>query len=230
MLTTLLESGPRRVRPAMQGIFSVAFHLALGVGAIEATKRTVVPEGPRIVDTIVIPIGPEPEPADPAPRAPLTNAPGPVPADPIFVAVPTEPIIGIPPFEPNQAIDPRRFVVGPARAPECLFDCRVPVGDSAAIYREALVDEPAGIVAQPAPVYPPILQAAGIEGRVILEFVVDTLGTVEPLTVRVAEASHPGFERSARESVLGARFTPARIGGGAVRQLVRQGVSFRIGR
>lgn len=84
------------------------------------------------------------------------------------------------------------------------------------------------MLSQPAPAYPPILRAAGIAGRVVVEFVVDTTGMVEPMSLRVVEASNRGFERSAREAALGARFTPARAQGRRVRQLVRQGVSFRI--
>jgi protein TonB len=98
------------------------------------------------------------------------------------------------------------------------------------LFHEDAVDQPAMVVSQPTPEYPAVLKAAQLEGRVVLEFVVDTMGAVEPHSVTVLESTHPGFGRSAVESVLGSRFTPAKIRGAAVRQVVRQGVSFRIER
>jgi TonB family protein len=67
--------------------------------------------------------------------------------------------------------------------------------------------------------------AVGVSGRVVLEFIVDTLGTVEPSIV-VVESSHRAFEQPARESVSLAVFRPARLGSQPVRQLSRQPISF----
>jgi TonB family protein len=68
----------------------------------------------------------------------------------------------------------------------------------------------------------------GVSGRVVVLFVVDTLGTVEPGSLRVLSSTHAAFEAAAREAVLKSRFQPARIRGRPVRQLVQQPLSFHV--
>jgi len=72
-------------------------------------------------------------------------------------------------------------------------------------------------------VYPDSLRRRGISGRVVLEFVVDTLGRVEP-GVRVLETAHPLLVEPAKEMLQGARYRPGRVRGRAVRVLVRMGL------
>lgn len=96
---------------------------------------------------------------------------------------------------------------------------------------ETLADarfEPAELLSQPTPRFPPALLAVGVSGRVVIQFVVDTVGQVEPPSITVLESTHPGFEASARESVAGAVFRPAHLGAYPVRQLTRQPVRFVI--
>ena len=76
------------------------------------------------------------------------------------------------------------------------------------------------------PRFPPVLLAAGVSGRVVVQFVVDTVGAVETLSITVLECTHPGFEAPAREAVAGAVFRPARLGPYPVRQLTKQPVRF----
>lgn len=88
--------------------------------------------------------------------------------------------------------------------------------------------EPFAIVSQPTPAYPPILREAGIEGNVRIQFIVDTLGGVEPASVRIMESSHTAFEEAARRVILGSRFTAAHLGDRPVRQLGQQRIRFVI--
>jgi len=88
------------------------------------------------------------------------------------------------------------------------------------------VDEPVSTVLIPAPRYPPALRAAGIEGEVVVQYVVDTTGLVEPASWSVLRATQDGFREPAREAILAGRFTPARVSGRKVRQLVQQVVRF----
>ena len=76
--------------------------------------------------------------------------------------------------------------------------------------------------------YPAMLQGAGIEGEVLLQYVVDTLGRVEKGSIRAVRRDHALFERSARDAVLQSRFTPAEAGGRRVRQLIEQRFVFEI--
>jgi hypothetical protein len=74
----------------------------------------------------------------------------------------------------------------------------------------------------------PPASLAGRSGSVLLAYVVDTLGRVEPSSVRVIEASHRGFAPSAASSVRSCRLTPGRKDGRAVRTLVQQRVTFDV--
>jgi TonB family protein len=55
-----------------------------------------------------------------------------------------------------------------------------------------------------------------IEGRVVLQWVIDTTGHAAPGSLRVLSSSHQGFEAVAREQVLGSMWRPGRIDGRAV--------------
>jgi protein TonB len=78
--------------------------------------------------------------------------------------------------------------------------------------------------------YPAILQQAGVEGRVLVEFVIDTLGRAERASIRFVSSSHQLFEAPARATVLSCRFRPGRISGRAVRVRVQQPINFTITR
>jgi TonB family protein len=98
-----------------------------------------------------------------------------------------------------------------------------------AIYEATTNDErfaPATVVFQPVPRYPRHLETLALEGRVVVEFVIDTAGQVEPASIRVLESSHPAFEEAARAAIAGSRFQPARLSRHPVRQLTRQSVRF----
>ena len=86
--------------------------------------------------------------------------------------------------------------------------------------------DPAVLLSQPTPEYPAALQAAGVAGTVMVEFVIDTTGRAEPTSVQMVGSSHPAFEDAARAAVLGARFRPARLSGHPVRQITRQRIRF----
>jgi TonB family protein len=78
------------------------------------------------------------------------------------------------------------------------------------------------------PVHPQILREAGIEGRVLVGFVVDTTGAVEPSTVRVLSSSHKLFEAPARAAVSTCRYVPGRAAGRPVRVRMQQAVNFEL--
>lgn len=88
--------------------------------------------------------------------------------------------------------------------------------------------------------YPPTLQSRGVEGRVMMEFTVDTTGHVDPATIHdVWPASRPRLTgamedyyqelvRTARRMVLATRFAPAEVGGCKVSQVVREPFTWAI--
>lgn len=101
-------------------------------------------------------------------------------------------------------------------------------GDASTVVRSALADVPPELLTRPALEYPAALRAAGIEGTVVIEVIVDATGVPEAESFRVVSSAHPGFEAAARRVVLGARFRPGRWRGRPVRVLIRQPVEFRL--
>jgi TonB family protein len=96
------------------------------------------------------------------------------------------------------------------------------------VYAEATVDERAEIVSAPPLEYPPALRQAGLQGRVTVQAVIDTLGRAEPASLKVIARPNIAFDQSARAYVLHTVFRPARIKGRAVRVLIRVPVDYRI--
>lgn len=97
------------------------------------------------------------------------------------------------------------------------------------VFRIAEVDEAVEIdPSSAAPVYPPALQKLGIEGSVMVRYVVDTLGRADLSTLQIVRSSRIEFAIAVREALPGMHFTPARMGTKAVPQLVEQPFHFRI--
>jgi TonB family protein len=95
---------------------------------------------------------------------------------------------------------------------------------------EAEVDQrPQLLTSQPLR-YPTPLRVAGVEGRVMVRAVIDTMGRAEPASVTIWQSPNPGFDQSARAFVLHARFLPARVHGHAVRVLVSLPIDFKLSR
>lgn len=100
-----------------------------------------------------------------------------------------------------------------------------------AVYSEVTPDASfikAQLVHQVAPVYPAALRMAGIQGSVVVRFVIDTLGNVEPASVQVLESTRASFDQPAMDAILATRFNPARLGSRKVRQLTNQRITFRL--
>ena len=79
-----------------------------------------------------------------------------------------------------------------------------------------------------APAYPPEMLEAHIDGRVLVQFVVDTLGAPEMRTFKVLESSNARFSEAVREAVPSMRFVPAKLNGRRVRQVVQQPFTFAV--
>jgi protein TonB len=90
------------------------------------------------------------------------------------------------------------------------------------------VDRAAALLTAPRPRYPDQLRAAGVTGRVVARFVVDTTGRVEPTSVVIRESSHELFTRAVRAALTSLRFAPAEVGRRKVRMLVDLPFEFRL--
>ncbi|MDH4352332.1 MAG: energy transducer TonB, partial [Gemmatimonadota bacterium] len=153
-------------------------------------------------------------------------------------AVPTE----IPPIAlGDRALDPRDFtgrgveggtgwgVVG-GTGPTDQTEIDPALRDM--LYEAGMTDQrftPAELVVQPMFEHPRLLVEAGIGGRVVLRFIIDTTGQIEPASIEVLEKTHEAYADAARSGVIGARFRPALFGVRPVRQLTRWPVNFQVG-
>lgn len=79
-----------------------------------------------------------------------------------------------------------------------------------------------------APRYPDMLRAAGIEGDVLAQFVIDTTGRADMSTFKVIKTSHEQFAESVKEALPRMRFFPAEVGGHKVKELVQQPFAFAV--
>jgi protein TonB len=86
------------------------------------------------------------------------------------------------------------------------FDGDGPGFDTAAIVNSGLLDKTPRTRVQSPPAYPFHLKAGGIEGEVVVEFVVDEHGRVT--TPRVVRSTHPDFETPTLAAVAKWRFEP----------------------
>ena len=80
------------------------------------------------------------------------------------------------------------------------------------------------------PRYPEALRQAGIEGRVMAEFVVNEQGRTEEASIRFVQPDNDLFEDAVRVALRRMRFIPAEVGGRKVRQLVEMPFVFTLAR
>lgn len=81
-----------------------------------------------------------------------------------------------------------------------------------------------------APRYPDSLRAAGVQGEVLAQFIVNPDGKADLATWKVLKASHEQFANAVYAALPGMTYTPASKDGRVVRQLVQQPFSFAIAR
>lgn len=209
---------------------AIALALVATRAALDAPRVTA----PEDVMLLFVPKAPEPlPPAAIKPEKPtaIVNMAEPPAQGFQTVVAPRDIPNLIPPIDLNQRpLDPRDFT---GRGVEGGIADGVAGGAGPvaldAIY-EASTDvagfEPAVVLSQPMPQYPAALASVGVEGRVAVEFVIDTTGKVEPVSVKIIESTHPAFESAARRAIAGSIFRPAHLSTLPVRQLTRQSVRF----
>ena len=80
------------------------------------------------------------------------------------------------------------------------------------------------------PRYPEPLRAAGIDGRVLVRFTVDTMGRIDPRSVEVLESTNDLFTHAVRAALVGFRFTPSMWRGRRVRAAAEMPFQFVLNR
>ena len=215
MFDTLLESLPRRAsRPSRWGaVVALVLHVAV-VAAFLRPPPPVEAARPIVIEPLVFPDAPRsPKPVDDGFRLPVFVCDCPLPPTPMPVPFPDVPV----------GIEPVMRAPGGSAPGPLLDPWSLGAGEPLPV---ALVQELPLLLAAPPPAYPPLLRAAGVQGRVEVQVVVDTLGRTEGGSFRIVHSDNPGFEAPAIESLRGALFRPARVYGRAVRVLVQVPVVF----
>lgn len=233
MFSTLLASGAVRTAESRGAVPSVLLHAGVILSMIVATQATDPlldePRESRIVP-LMAPRMATPRPAAPAtPRTPTASTAAPeVPKVPVEVpAVPIEVPTGIV-TDPT----PAPFTGGEVGDPNALpsADPGIPIGSPNGTALDAdAVDVPVRMRANsPLPRYPDVLRQSRVPGFVRVRFVVGPDGRAEMNTVEIVEESHAAFGQAVRNVLPRLRFTPARVGPRAVRQVVEIPFGFEL--
>jgi protein TonB len=224
MLGTLIESQAHAQRHGMGSLASILAHAALiAAAAIATATRHTTMFDPRPVETIRFP-APVPRPLEAEDRGPahVAAADASAPRMPT-IAVPTIIPTEIPPIDLSAPPTPEDF--SESRSHGVGVACTNPCpqlggagGDSSTTPMWAASDLLMQLREPPVPPrYPEALRRAGIDGTVVVKFVVDTLGRVDPASIEVLNSSHDLFTAAVRETLARLRFNPARTGDRKVR-------------
>lgn len=107
---------------------------------------------------------------------------------------------------------------------------RVAGEDMNKVFKEFEVDSPVEKIGGPSPVYPENLRASGIEGEVMVQFVVNENGRYEPGTLKILDSSNSSFVSAVKAALPRMRFRAAKAGGQKVSQLVQMPFEFHLNR
>jgi protein TonB len=205
---------------------SLALHAGLIALAVWSTQRPSIVSTPPREDTTIFYLpdrAPIARPSEAAPAVPLGTWRMP--------ALPGQVPLTLPPLAPAPAPD------WPAAPPELIPGTPGPVAAPPPALPSAqglvdirVVEELPVLLSHPAPRYPDLLRQAGVEGRVVVEAVIDTTGRAERDGLRVVSSSHALFTPEASALVLGSRYRPARFGGRPVRVRILVPVAFALRR
>ena len=224
MFDVLIESKQKSQKKKIfgVGVISLLLHTVIVTGAVIATLTAGPSDTSTKVDTQMVFLNQqEQKPDQPPPPQLDMQLKG-------FqtVVAPTDIPTNIPPVNLQEHFDPRDYSgVGVEGG---VATGIVPGSDQ--VLSVDVVQEKPELLSHPPPAYPPLLQQAGIEGRVMVQAIIDTTGRVEPNSARVVESANPGFDQPAKIAVLKSLFRPGRVYGRAVRVLVAIPIDFKIGR
>ena len=142
------------------------------------------------------------------------------------VVAPTDIPTNIPPINLQEHFDPKDYTGTGVEGG--IGTGIVPSSDQ--VFMESVVEERPEVLSGPQLQYPDLLRQAAIQGRVIVQAIIDTAGRAEPQSVKVIQSPNPGFDQPAKTYVLRALFRPARVHGRAVRVLINLPIDFKLKR
>lgn len=227
MLTTLLESRPNKGSDKRGAVASVVLHATIILAAVYATATGAPakdkPINPPVLHWVKTPPPPSTNTAVPD-RTPRRSATA-QPANPL--AVPIEIPTSLPSIDLQaQAVTTSDFVRGSPSNPA--VPDQGTAGNGRRAYDASEVEVAVTVIGNTVPEYPSAFRAAGIEGKVVAEFVVTEFGRADERSLRIISATNDGFVDAIRRALPRMRFRAARIGERPVAQLVQQQFVFRL--
>jgi len=214
---TYFETKRRRDnrKVARLGSASFVIHAIIIVGAVYATRTAQAGDYTVKADTTMVLLTAQEKP--PAPQQAELD----VPLKGFqTIVVPTQVPSDIPPINVQEQFDPKDYTgvgVEGGHANGVLVK---------QVYSETNVEERPILLSSPPLAYPDFLRREGIQGRVLLQAIVDTTGRVEPASIKILKSPNSGFDQPTRDWVLKALFRPARLHGEAVRVLINLPVDY----
>ena len=225
-----------RVKHAFgSSILSAIVHSGVIVGAVVTTlhagESLRTPAVRR--DTMMVFVTPPEQPPPPLPEDPVVHALRQIEPPPQgfqtvvpLLEIPSE----IPEIDLTQYFDPRDFsgkgVEGGVSWGTPRPEPEPPPTDFAMTFTSSGVEVAPQRISCPAAKFPRLLQRSGIQGVVILQFVVGRDGHVEEETIDVIKTAHGSFRKAATDVAKGCEFEPGLIQGQAVRVMVEMPVGF----
>jgi protein TonB len=230
MLDTLLETRAITERTMTGSAFSFVAHCAIIAAAVFATRQVVMPPPENTAETLNYVLPPEKLPV------PITEIPRPVePRVPRGFQIPVAPVEipnMLPPIDLSKPVTDSRDYTGRGVAGGTAdgdSTLKTPIRDLSGTLYEFQVEKPAALIqGVGTPVYPELLKSAGIEGKVLVAFVVDTAGRAEMASLKIMQSDHPLFTEAVRAALPRMRFLPAEAGGKKVKQFAQMPFVFSL--
>jgi protein TonB len=233
MFQTLIESRVTRTRSFGGSMVSIVVHAGVvGALVVATAQATVAHVAEQRETTVKFTVDAPPPPPPPSVREIFTAAPAAkgftVLQTPIDIPTSLPPIdLSVPPTN----LDNFTGIGKPGGRADGLEGATGIAPALDGVFLESEVEKPVMVLPGTAgPAYPETLRAAGIEGQVVAQFVVDTAGRVELATFQVLDRQHPLFVAAVRSALSRMRYLPAEARGARVAQLVQQSFHFTVRR
>ena len=235
MFTTLVESRAVRARSARGTVVSVVLHGTAIAAAVALTMPGRVDARPESHAKPLVYIAAPIVQHRSAPR-PAVHIPGTyLPTLPQLllraIPIPTIAPTALPSIELGEPELPDLVIIGgPHRGGSVTTSAGGPSArGSGGIVSENLVDQVPRMIGSAAPPrYPGALRESGVSGRVVVRFVVDTLGRAELGDVAIVEATHALFADAVKTALERYRFSPGTVEGRKVRTMVQLPFTFAL--
>jgi periplasmic protein TonB len=233
MLGTLLESRARRQRRNGGMALSIVVHLAIITASVAGT--TIAKPAPKHREPVIVIVPPQPKTPEPKAVRPVrreSQTSNPTTSTLVIkqIDVPTKIPIGIPDIDIRGAVTPDSIVIGGGPGTKTGGIGRSLIGGDDPVPSNEWRGNDAymNLIKTATPRYPESLRQAGVDGRVLIRFTVDTLGRIEPSSVQVLSETHPLFSRAVRDVISQFRFRSAESNGKKVPALAEMPFEFSI--